>query len=98
MLQPEIRDRSGDARRLHKVILGRPAARDGAKRTGARADVTENHERCSPMLAPAFSDVGAHRVFADGIELVGPKNAANLKEVLTAGNPDFEPVGPVTHM
>ena len=50
------------------------------------------------MLAPALSDIGAHGVFANGIEFVRTKNAANFVIVVATGDANLKPIRPVTHV
>ena len=54
--------------RLVDVERRRPAVRDRAVGARARADVAEDHERRGAVV-PAFADVRAARVLADGVEL-----------------------------
>ena len=49
------------------------------------------------MFAPALGNVRAHRIFANGIELVRTKNAANLHVVVAAWNSDLKPIRPFAH-
>ena len=67
--QAHLLDGFGNAQRL--VFLGRAnrlARRDGAETAGARADVSQNHERGSAMI-PALAHVGAAGALTDGVQV-----------------------------
>src|SRR4029077_20025512 len=75
VLEPELGHRIRHAKGFSEVKLNRPARRHRAEATGARAHVAEDHERRGAPV-PAIEDVGAARLFADGVE------AASLDDLL----------------
>jgi len=85
--------RFGHANRLFFVRRAdRSAGRHRAEATGARANVTQNHERGSAVF-PAFADVGATCGFADGVEIESPHGALEVLIALAAKKFDLEPIG-----
>jgi hypothetical protein len=91
VLQPHPIDRFRDAAWFIDVERRRPPVRDGAVRTGARADVTQDHEgRCAVM--PALADVRAMRVLAHGVELQVLHDPLEPEVVLRPRGSDFQPL------
>src|SRR6185295_12481572 len=82
----------------HQIVFGGTAGGDGAEGAGAGADVAEDHECCSAMFTPTLGDIGAHCVFADGVELMRAEDAAHFEEVFAARKPDFQPIGTLAHI
>ena len=66
--------------------------RHGAVGARARADVAEDHERRGAVV-PALADVGAVRVFADGVELQLAHDALQPEVVLRPGRAHLQPLG-----
>ncbi len=67
--QAQLRRRVGDARRLVGVERAGQARGDVAECAGAGADPAHDHEG-GVLLLPAFADVRAARLLADGGELM----------------------------
>ena len=87
-----IRDRLGYAPRLVGVdARGRLAGGHRAEAAAAGADVAEDHEGRGAVLAPALVDVGAPRLFADGVEPLALDQAAHLVEALRRAQADAQP-------
>src|SRR5205085_1368818 len=59
----------GDPQRLQRVVPGRHPGLHVAKAAAPGADVAEDHEGRGAAL-PAFADIGAVRLLADGVQVV----------------------------
>jgi hypothetical protein len=64
---------------------------DRAEAAAARARLAEDHDRRG-ALAPALADVGAARLFADGVEIEPTERALERLVPLAAREPDTQPV------
>ncbi|MPL92900.1 hypothetical protein SDC9_39024 [bioreactor metagenome] len=91
MLQPERLHRMGDAARLEHIKRIGPAGRDVAEGTAAGADLAHDHHR-GVALAPAFADIRAARLFADGDQLVRFQDLAGVLVALRGRRLDPDPV------
>jgi hypothetical protein len=72
--------------------LWRFASRDIAKRAGPRTDFAHNHHGRVP-LAPAFANIWAPRLFADGYQFVAAHNLAGFFVSRACGRFDANPIG-----
>src|ERR1022692_654758 len=94
MTQPHRPDRLPHPARLIPVdVAAALAALHRAEGTGAGADVAEDHEGRGPM-APAFGDVRAPSLFADGIEVLASHDPLDLRVPVPRWELDREPLGP----
>jgi hypothetical protein len=84
-------DRLGEPARLPGVEGQRRAAGDRAVGAVPRAHVAHDEEGRRPVV-PALADVGAVRLFADGVELQLPHQAADLDIARPARGLHLEPV------
>src|SRR4029077_9817913 len=75
-----------------EVKLNRPARRHRAEATGARAHVAEDHERRGAPV-PAIEDVGAARLFADGVKAASLDDLLKVFEILTLAHTNANPFG-----
>src|SRR5207249_10996272 len=92
VLEPELSHGLGDANGLAEVQLGRPPGRHGAEPARACADVAQDHERGRPAV-PAVEDVGAARLFANGVQLRTLNHLLEVFEVVSLGDLDADPLG-----
>mmetsp|Transcript_13557 Transcript_13557/g.21655 ORF Transcript_13557/g.21655 Transcript_13557/m.21655 type:complete len:274 (+) Transcript_13557:4607-5428(+) len=93
VVQAQFFHRKGHAPRFKRIqVLGRLARRDIAKGAGAGADFAHDHHG-RVALAPAFADIGAPRLFADGHQLVFAHDLGGLGIAFAAGCLDPDPVG-----
>ena len=79
-----------DAQRLERVVPGRHPRLDVAEPAAAGADVAEDHEGRRAAL-PALADVGAVRLLADRVQVVGLDRLLQLAVGRAAGRGDLEP-------
>ena len=84
-------DRLGRPEGLEDVELGRLAGGDVAEATGPGALVAEDHQsgRAHP---PAFVDVGATGLFADGVEVEAPHQLLQRQVVVIHPGRDLHPL------
>ena len=68
VFQTHFRGRFGNMARFAAVHRARHAGLDVAERTGAGADIAQDHHG-GVLFGPAFADIGARRFFADRVEL-----------------------------
>ena len=93
MVEPQFLDRIRDPTRLeHVQIFRRLACRDIAEGTSPRADLTHDHHR-GVALVPAFADIRAARLFADGDQLMLTHNVARGLIAFTHRRFDPDPIG-----
>jgi hypothetical protein len=96
VLEVHLADGLGDAARLVLVVPGRATGLDGAEAAGARAGVTEDHDRCRALL-PALPDVGAAGLLADGVQGQVAQDALEVVIVGAGRQPGPDPLGVPTH-
>src|SRR5690606_26060359 len=70
----------------------RPAGRYGAKGAGARADITEYHER-GRTGPPAFAHIGAVATLADGMQFVLVYQTAHMPIFFAYREFHAQPIG-----
>ena len=92
VLERHRADRVRHARRLLEIELVRATVRHGAVGTGARADVTEDHEGGSALM-PAFADVRAASFLAHRVELEFLHQAFQTQVRLGTRRAHFQPRG-----
>src|SRR5450759_1319517 len=80
----------GHPQRLAKIELGGPPRGDRAEPAGARADVAQDHEGRGAAV-PAIEDVGAPRLFTDGVQSAASHDLLELLEVLPFGHAHANP-------
>jgi hypothetical protein len=97
MTEFQIRDRGCNSRRLRQVQFSRLSARHRAERAGTRTDVSQDHECCCSVRAPAFGDVRAHRIFANGVQFMGLQDPSNFEVGVAAGDADLQPIRTFFH-
>src|SRR5713101_5451545 len=90
MTQSQLRDRFSDTKRLADVELGRPSRGHRAEAACARADVAQDHER-RRAPAPAVEDVGALRLFANGVQPLRLNETLELLVVLALDDARADP-------
>ena len=90
MFQAQLADRMGHLAGFKRVQRLRLAGRDIAKGAAARADLAHDHHG-RVTLAPAFADIWAARLFADGHQLLRLQNIARLLVALGRGGLDADP-------
>ena len=90
MLQSKLGDGVSDFGRLVGVEGTGQASAHVAESAGARAGVAHDHER-RVLLRPAFANVGAASLFADGHELVLAHDALRLGPFCGAGSLHADP-------
>ena len=91
MLKPQLGSRQCDVFRFERIDGARHPGLDVAERTGAGADVTQDHH-CGVLFGPAFADIGASRFFAYGIELQVAHQLAGFAIALAGRSLDPDPV------
>ena len=85
----------GDTRQIFGLGgVGRVGASVGdiAKRTAAGAQVAQNHKGCG-SFAKAFADIGAGRLFADGVQFVPPQDALDFGKARVVRRGGANPLG-----
>src|ERR1700731_1589390 len=93
MTQPHRVDRFADPARLVPVdVAPALAALHRAERTGAGADVAEDHERRGSM-PPALGDVRAASLLAHGVEVLAAHDPLDLRVPVPGWEFDGEPLG-----
>ena len=92
VVEAELLDGDGDARRLEHVEGVGAAGGDVAEGAAAGADLAHDHHR-GVALGPALADVGAARLLADGDEAVLPHDLAGPLVALGGRRLDANPVG-----
>ncbi len=92
MLQAELGRRLGSMFGLERIDRARHSRLDVAKGAGPRADIAEDHYR-GVLLGPAFANIGARRLFADGVEVEVAHQLARLRKTGAAGRFHANPVG-----
>src|SRR5208282_3678685 len=87
------RDRRRDAQRLQLVHFAWQAGAHRAESAAPRAAVPKDHEARRPVRAPALVEVGASRLLADGVKLLGAHGLLYRDVALRSLEPDLEPLG-----
>ena len=77
MLQIHSCDGFGDAGWFAKVQFSRTACLNGAEAAGARANISENHDR-RRSSRPAFAHIRALRTLANSVQVVRVDDLADL--------------------
>ena len=83
----------GDAFRLEQIQRPRAPVLDVAEAAGAGADIA-HHEEGGGARAPALAHVGAHRLFADGVQCLGAHQPAQPLDPFPAGRAHLDPFRP----
>src|SRR5580698_10300730 len=91
MPKPEPRHRAADIFRLIRVERARQTRAHIAEGAGARAGVAHNHHR-GVTMGPAFPDIRATRLFADGVQPEFADDLARLLIFAAARRLDANPV------
>ncbi len=92
MVKSHPLDRFRQPHRLQRVEgLGRPM-RDRAVRTIAGTDITQDHEG-GGLVIPAFTDIGATRLFAHGVQSQLAHRSLDVRIIGAAGRLNLEPTG-----
>ena len=93
VLQPHGLHRLADPARLVGVQQAGPAGLDLAEAATAGAGVAHEQEggRAAP---PALADVGAHGLFAHGVQALAAEELGELAVLRAVGRPDAQPFGP----
>src|SRR5262249_25639349 len=92
VLQTHALDSHRDPLRLEDIEPVRKTGFNGTVSAGPGADPAEDHEGRG-AIAPAFADVRAMRLFADGVEVEPAHQPLELDEVLASADADLEPIG-----
>jgi hypothetical protein len=91
VLERELRDRRGDTARL-VVGPGGPAGLHRAEPASPGSDVAQDHDRRRP-LAPAFADILAAGLPANGVELQPSKEIVQVPDRLSGREGNSQPFG-----
>ena len=94
--EAEVGDRVGDVLRLVGIERRRQAGRDIAEGAGARADLAHDHHG-GVLLGPAFTDIGAAGLLADGDQIVLAHDLLGFAIDRRAGRPHADPVRLAQH-
>ena len=88
--QTHLRDRAGNAGRLQRVVPGRLATVDVAEAAAPSAGVAEDHEGRGSAF-PAFANVWAGGLLADGVEVLLLDHRRQLAVLLASRRRHLEP-------
>ena len=91
VLQPQLRRSHGGMFRFQRINAARHPGLDVAERTGAGANVTQDHHR-GVFLGPAFADIGASRLFANRVQPQIAHQLAGFAIALAGRRFDPDPV------
>ena len=92
VLEVHLGDGLGDAAWLLPVEREGASGGDGAEAATAGAGVAEDHEG-GDAVAPAFGDVGAAGLFADGVQGFAAHEGLEAVVGFAGGDADAQPVG-----
>ncbi len=92
MAQAHLLDRLGDAARFIRVERAGASRFDLAEATGSRAGVAHQQEGRG-AAPPTFTDVGAHRLFADGVQALAAEERGQLAVFRAVGGAHAQPFG-----
>src|ERR1700683_367774 len=92
MRQSELKSRLGDVLRLGRIEGARKRGLDVAERASAGAGIAHDHEG-GVLFLPAFADVRAGRLLANGVESVGAHDVSRLDIAARNRRLDPDPIG-----
>src|SRR5437773_1755002 len=92
VFQIELLNRGGNALRFVEVVFRRPACLHSAEFAGARAYISQNHERCRPRF-PALADVRTPGILAYRIQPLRADQSFQVEITLAVRQAHLQPFG-----